>query len=112
MNNIHMQSYEKNVHVKNYLQHIFINNNHWILVNIRMSTPNLHCTICDSHMPMMKKLLIDTIQLLCKLINVNNLLYTYANVMYQINNSSYGVFTITYAIDISFGFDPEKFQCI
>jgi hypothetical protein len=40
-----------------------------------MSTPNLHCTIYDSHMPMMKKLLSDTIQLLCELINVNNLLY-------------------------------------
>jgi ASC-1-like (ASCH) protein len=77
-----------------------------------MSTPNLHCTIYDSHMLMTKKLPIDTIQLLCKLINVNNLLYTYANVMQQIDNSSYGVFIIKYAIDISFGFDPEKSQYV
>ncbi len=63
--------------VKKYLQHIFINNDHWILVKIHMSTPNLCCTIYDSHMPRTKKLLSDTIQLLCKLINMNNLLYTF-----------------------------------
>jgi hypothetical protein len=34
-------------------------------------------------MLMTKKLHNDTIQLLCKLINVNNLLYTYANVMQE-----------------------------
>jgi hypothetical protein len=28
---------------------------------IHMSTLNLHCTICDSHIPMMKKLPINTI---------------------------------------------------
>jgi len=61
---------------------------------------------------MMKKLPSNTIQLLCKLINVNNLLYTYANVMQQINNSSCGVFTIAYAINIAFGFDLENFQYV
>jgi hypothetical protein len=59
-------------------------------------------------MPMAKKLFSDIIQLLCKLINVNNLLYTYVNVTHQIYISSCGVFTITYAIDIRFGFDLEK----
>ncbi len=34
-----------------------------MLVKIHMSTPNLHCTIYDSHMSMMKKLPSDTIQL-------------------------------------------------
>ncbi len=77
-----------------------------------MSTPNLHCTIYDSHMPRIKNLPSDTIQLLCKLINVNNLLHTYANVMQQIDNSSCGVFTIAYATDIAFGFDPKTFQCV
>ncbi len=72
----------------------------------------LHCTIYGSHMLMMKKLPSDTIQLLCKLINVNNLLYTYANVMQQIDNSSCGVFTITYATNIAFGFDLKKFQYV
>jgi hypothetical protein len=88
------------------LQRIFINNDNWILVKIHMWTPNLNCTIYYSHMSMMKKLPSDTIQLLCKLINVNNLLYTYANVMQQIDDS------ITYAIDIVFGFDPEKSQYV
>jgi len=37
--------------------------------------PNLHCRIYDSQLPMTKKLFNYTIQLLCKLINVNNLLY-------------------------------------
>ncbi len=73
-----------------------------------MSNPNLHCIIFDSHMPMTKKLPNDTIQLLRKLINVNNLSYTHANVMKQINNSSCNVFTITYATDIAIGFDPKK----
>jgi hypothetical protein len=63
-------------------------------------------------MSMMKKLPSDTVQLLCKLIDVNNLLYTYANVMQQIDNSSYDVFTIAYAIDIMFGFDPKKYQYV
>jgi hypothetical protein len=98
--------------IKKCLQHIFINNDHLILVKIHMSTPNLHYKIYDSHMPMMKKLPSDTIQLLCKLINVNNLLYTNANVMQQIDNSSCGVFTIAYATYIAFGFDPEKSQYV
>jgi hypothetical protein len=98
--------------VKKCLQHIFINNNHGILVKIHMSTFNLHCTIYNTHMPRMKKLPSDTIQLLCKLINVDNLLYTYANAMQQIDNSSCGVFTIAYATDIAFRFDPEKFQYV
>jgi hypothetical protein len=76
----------KNVHVsKNvlntYLLSSYINNYHWIFVKIHMSPPNLHCTLYNSHTPMTKKLPSNTIQLLCKFINVNNLLYTYANVM-------------------------------
>jgi len=98
--------------VKKCLQHIFINNDHWILVKIHMSTPNLHYKIYDSHMPMMKKLPSDTIQLLCKLIHVNNLLYTNANVMQQIDNWSCNVFTIAYVTNIAFGFDAEKSQYV
>jgi hypothetical protein len=77
-----------------------------------MSTPNLHDIIYNSHMPMTKKLPGNTIQLLCKLINMNNLLYTYANVMQQIDNSSCDVFTITYATNIAFEFDPKKSQYV
>jgi hypothetical protein len=74
-----------------------------------MSNLNLHCTIYDSHMPMTKTLPSNIIQMLCKLINVNNLLYTYANIMQQIDNLSCGVFTITYAINIVFEFYLKKF---
>jgi len=63
-------------------------------------------------MPMMKKLPSNTIQLLCKFISVNNLLYTYVHVMQQIDNSSCNFFTIAYAIDIGFGFDLEKSQYV
>jgi hypothetical protein len=98
--------------VKKCLQHIFINDDHWILVKIHMSIPNLYCTTYDSHMPRMKKLLSNTIQLLCKLINMNNLLYTYANVMQQINNSTCDIFTIAYATNIAFGFNLEKSQYV
>ncbi len=77
-----------------------------------MSTLNLHCIIYNSHMPKMKKLLSDTIKLLCKLINVKNLLYIYVNLMQQIDISSCGVFTIAYAIDIGFGFNLEKSQYV
>jgi hypothetical protein len=38
----------------------------------------------------------DTIQLLITIINVENLLYTYANVMQQTSDSSCGIFTTTY----------------
>jgi len=98
--------------IKKCFQHIIINNDHWILIKIHMSTPNLHYMIYNSHMSMTKKLPNNTIQLLCKLINVNNLLYTYANVMQQIDNSSCDAFTIAYAIDIAFGFDFEKSQYV
>ncbi len=47
--------------IKKCLQHIFINNNHWILVKFHMSTPILHCTTNNSHMPMTKKLLNDIV---------------------------------------------------
>jgi hypothetical protein len=56
----------------------------------------------------MKKLVNDTIQLLTKIINVEHLVYTYANVMQQPNGSSYGLFTITYAINIAFGLNLEQ----
>jgi hypothetical protein len=82
------------------------------LVKIHISTPNLHCIIYGPHMLMTKKLLNNTIQILCKLINVNNLLYTYANVMQQTDNSSCGVFTIAYATNIVFGFYLEKSQYV
>jgi hypothetical protein len=98
--------------IKKCFQHIFINNNHWILIKIHMIIPNLHCTIYDSHMPKMKKLPSNTILLLCKLINVNNLLYTYANVIQQLDNSSCDVFTRAYATDIAFGFDLKKIQYV
>jgi hypothetical protein len=99
--------------VKKWFQHIFINNNHKILVKIHMSTLNLCCTIYDSHMPITKTLLSNIVQLLCKLIHVNNLLYTYVNVMQQIDNSSCPcVFTIAYATNIAFGFDREKSQYV
>jgi hypothetical protein len=43
---------------------------------------------------------------------VNNLLYTYANVMQQIDNSSRGVFKIAHVRDIVFGFDLKKSQYV
>jgi hypothetical protein len=48
------------------IQHIFINNNHWILVQIHASTLDLHYTIYYSNTPTTKKLSNDTIQLLMK----------------------------------------------
>ncbi len=81
----------------NYFQHIFINNNHWILVKIL----NLHYTIYDSNRLIMKKLPNNTIQLLTNIINVKHLLYSYANVMQQPDNSSCELFTITYATNVT-----------
>jgi hypothetical protein len=72
---------KKKYNYKKMPQYIFINNNHWVLVKIQMLITNLHCIIFDSHMPMTTKLLNNIIKLLCKFINVNNLSYTYANVM-------------------------------
>jgi hypothetical protein len=77
-----------------------------------MSTPNLYYIIYNSHIPMMKKLPNDKIQLLCKFINVSNLLYTYLNVMQQIYNSSCGVFIIECRTGIRFGFNLEKSQYV
>jgi len=92
----------------NCFQHIFINNNHWILVKMQASTINLHYTIYDSNRPIIKKLSNDTIQLLTKITNVRHLLYSYANVMRQQENSSRGLFIIAYAINITFELNPKK----
>jgi hypothetical protein len=55
-----------------------------------------------------KKLPNNTIQLLTNIINVKHLLYSYANVMQQPNNSSCGLFTIAYATNIAFELNPKK----
>jgi len=49
-----------------------------------------------------------TIQILTNIINVKHLLYSYANVMQQLDNSSCRFFTRAYAIDITFKFNIEK----
>ncbi len=54
----------------------------------------------------------DIIQLFKKLTIVKQLLLKYANVMQQIDSSSCGLFTITYAINIAFGIDPKKSKYI
>ncbi len=56
----------------------------------------------------MKKLPNDTIQLRINIINVKHFLYSYANVMQQLDGSAYGLFTITYAINITFELNPEQ----
>jgi hypothetical protein len=62
--------------------------------------------------PLTKTLPNDIIQLYFILISVEQLLNKYANFMQQINSSSCGFFTITYAIVIAFGIDPKKSKCI
>jgi hypothetical protein len=91
------------------LQHIFINNNHWPFVHIYATTLDLHCIIYDSNTPKTKNLLDDIVQLLIKLLNVEHLLYMYANVMQHLNGLSCGILKITYAIDITFGFNLEQY---
>ncbi len=92
----------------NCLQHVFINNNHWILVQMHAFTLDLHCIIYDSNKSTTRKLPNDTIQLLTNIINVKHLLYSYVNVMQQLDNSSCKIFTIAYAINITFGLNLEQ----
>jgi hypothetical protein len=63
-------------------------------------------TIYDSNRPTTENLPNDTIQLLTNIINVKHLLYSYANVMQQLNFFC-GLFTITYVADMTFGFNPK-----
>jgi hypothetical protein len=95
-------------YLTNCLQHVFINNNHWILVQIHASTLDLHYVIYDSNRPTTRKLPNDTIQLLTNIINVKHLLYSYANVMQQLDNSFCILFTMAYVTDIAFGFNLEQ----
>jgi len=48
------------------IQHIFINNNHWILLEIHTSTPCSHCRIYHSKQTIITLLPNDTIELLKK----------------------------------------------
>jgi hypothetical protein len=70
--------------------------------------PNSRCTIYDSNKPLTRTLPNDIIQLFKKLTNVEHLLYKYANVIQQMDNSTCGIFTISYATNIAFGIDLEK----
>ncbi len=94
------------------LEHVFINNNHWILVKIYISIPYSHCIVYDSKIPLTNALANDVMQLFLKLTNAEQLLYKYASVMQQINSSLCGLFTIAYATNIAFGIDPKKFKYI
>jgi hypothetical protein len=40
--------------------------------------------------------------------NIQNLNYTYANVMQQLDQSSCGLFTIAYVVDIAFNIDVQN----
>jgi hypothetical protein len=53
-------------------------------------------------MPTTKKIPNNTIQLLTNIINVKYLLYSYANVMQELDSSSYKLSTISYAANIIF----------
>jgi hypothetical protein len=55
-----------------------------------------------------RTLLNDIIQLLMFLTNVEHSLYKYASVMQQMDSSSWGLFKITYATNITFVIDPKK----
>jgi hypothetical protein len=57
----------------------------------------------------MKILPYDTIRLLTNIINGEHLLYKYADVMQQIDNSLCGFFTIAYVVDITFGLNLEQY---
>jgi hypothetical protein len=95
-------------YLTNCFQHIFINKNHWILVQMHASTLDLHYIIYDSNRPTtIKKLPNNTIQLLINIISIKHLLYSYANVMQKLNNFC-ELFTITYVTDVTFGLNPEK----
>jgi hypothetical protein len=82
------------------------------LLEIHTSTPCSHCTIYDSKQPIITTLPNDTIELLKRFTNVENLLYKYANFMQQIDNPSCGLFIIAYAIDITFVIKPKKSRYI
>jgi hypothetical protein len=49
--------------IKKSLQHVFTNNNHWILVKIYISMPYSHCPIYDSKIPLANALANDAMQL-------------------------------------------------
>jgi len=57
------------------IHRIFISNNHWILVQVHASTPNLHYTIYDSNTLTKKKKKKWYHTIINKIINVRHLLY-------------------------------------
>ncbi len=73
---------------------------------------NSHCTIYDSNKPLIRTLPNDIIQLFKKLAIFEHLLYKYANVIQQMDKSTCGIFTISYATNITFGIDLEKSRYI
>jgi hypothetical protein len=68
--------------------------NHWILY--------------DSRTPHDKMLCANTKLKISELMNIDNLNYTSANVMQQLDQSSCDSFAIAYVIDIAFNINEEK----
>jgi hypothetical protein len=96
-------------YLNNCFQHVFINNNHWILIKIHASIPNYIALIIWFRYIHNEKISYDTIQLLTNIINIEHLLYTYVNMMQQIDDSFSDFFTIIYVTDIAFGLNLEQY---
>jgi hypothetical protein len=60
---------------------------------------DLRCIINDSNTSITKNLPNDIVQLLIRIINVEHLLYMYANVMQHLDDLSCGIFRITYVLN-------------
>jgi hypothetical protein len=76
-------------------QYLHINMNHWILY--------------DSRTPHDKILYANTKLKLNELMNIDNLNYTYANVMQQPDQSSCGSFAIVYVIAFNINVEKSKY---
>jgi hypothetical protein len=76
---------------------------------IHASIPNYIALIIWFRYIHNEKISYDTIQLLTNIINIEHLLYTYVNMMQQIDDSFSDFFTIIYVTDIAFGLNLEQY---
>jgi hypothetical protein len=96
-----------NIFGKKCLQYLHINMNHWIITSLDLTSKYMQCNVYYWKTIHDKKICEYMKLKLSELMNIQHMDYTYANVMWQLDQSSCGLFVIDFVVDIAFNLDVQ-----
>jgi len=96
-----------NIFGKKCLQYLHINMNHWIITSLDLTSKYMRCNVYHWKTIHDKKICEYMKLKLSELMNIQHMDYTYANVMWQLDQSSCGLFVIDFVVDIAFNLDVQ-----